>query len=241
MTQITVELESLSPAQRDALADFILSFDPEIISIPAFATADGILNQHCGDDFPEPGMEVDADAEAAAIFGAPLLEVIRPTQVFTPEPPAPAPLAAVPPAPPVASALDKAGLPWDERIHAGSRAKTADGSWRMKRGVDPAIVAQVEGELKALMGLPAPAIPPPPPPATIAAVPPPPAIAEDRQSYVTLLSVASAAINAKKLTAEQLANAVALAGVPSLPLLANRLDLVPQVMTAVKAIIEAAA
>ena len=35
-----------------------------------------------------------------------------------------------------------------ERIHASSRAKIADGSWRMKRGVEPALVAEVEAQLR---------------------------------------------------------------------------------------------
>lgn len=42
--------------------------------------------------------------------------------------------------------LDSAGMPWDERIHASSRATVADGTWKLKRGVDPELVAQVRGE-----------------------------------------------------------------------------------------------
>jgi hypothetical protein len=60
----------------------------------------------------------------------------------------------------VAAMLDKNGLPWDERIHAGSRTKNQDGSWRYKRGVESRVVEPVEAELKALMGLPAPVISP---------------------------------------------------------------------------------
>jgi hypothetical protein len=112
----------------------------------------------------------------------------------------------------------------------------------MKRGVDPALAVQVEGELKQLMALPGvvQAIPAPPPPVTVAAIPAPPvtaAVVEDRQAYVKLISKASAAIGAKTLTTEQLTAAVVAAGVPSLPLLANRLDLVPQVMAAIETMI----
>lgn len=85
------------------------------------------------------------------------------------------PSAAATPAP--VAAVDAKGLPWDERIHASSRAKIADGSWRMKRGVEPALVAKVEAELRAQ-------IPPAAPPTTFAEapangapVPPPPAAA----------------------------------------------------------------
>lgn len=70
------------------------------------------------------------------------------------------------------SEVDGAGLPWDIRIHAGGKTKNKDGTWRGKRGVDPALVATVEAELKAIMGAPAVtvadvaagAVPPPPPP-----------------------------------------------------------------------------
>ncbi len=73
----------------------------------------------------------------------------------------PAPPAAATPGPAANVEVDKNGLPWDERIHSGSRAKVADGSWRMKRGVDPAKVAEVEAELRGQ--IPAAAAAPPPP------------------------------------------------------------------------------
>lgn len=88
-----------------------------------------------------------------------------PTASVPPAPPVPQPLAAaVPPAPPAPSApaapaspasaveLDKNGLPWDERIHAGTKAKNADGSWRQRRGLnDEALVKRVEAELRQLV------------------------------------------------------------------------------------------
>lgn len=80
-----------------------------------------------------------------------------------PAPPVPAPpVAAVPPAPPVPSApastvnpvpgveADSTGLPWDERIHSGTKATNADGSWRKRRGLnDEALIKAVEAELRA--------------------------------------------------------------------------------------------
>ena len=47
--------------------------------------------------------------------------------------------------------LDKNGLPWDERIHAGTKTKLVSGEWKAKRGVESALVAQVEAELRARM------------------------------------------------------------------------------------------
>lgn len=74
-----------------------------------------------------------------------------------PVPAAPAPVSAprataLPVIP--ADAVDKHGLPWDERIHSGTRVKNADGSWRQRRGVnDAAFIKGVEDELRALMAL----------------------------------------------------------------------------------------
>lgn len=51
---------------------------------------------------------------------------------------------------PATPATDAAGLPWDERIHASSKALNADGTWRRKRGVDETTVARVEAELRGV-------------------------------------------------------------------------------------------
>ena len=74
--------------------------------------------------------------------------------------------------------VDSAGLPWDSRIHSESRNKVADGTWRKRRNTASELVAQVEGELRALMAIPAPggaatqsAPVPTPPPAPVTVVP----------------------------------------------------------------------
>ena len=184
-----------------------------------------------------------------------------------PVPPAPnaaqttnAPLAA-PSTPASGVDVDKHGLPWDGRIHAGTKRKNADGSWTAKRGVDPTLVAQVEAELRAVMGAPAaaplataapapqvaPIVPPPPSPsahvvgaapATTAA----PNVApsgDARQQFVGLVGRASAAIQGGKVTQAEVNQCCADAGVPALPLLANRLDLVAHVAAQVDAMIAA--
>lgn len=72
-------------------------------------------------------------------------EVVSGTVVPVPQPePEPQdgePTNATPPA------TDKNGLPWDERIHAGTKALNADGTWKKRRGVDDATVAAVTAEL----------------------------------------------------------------------------------------------
>lgn len=178
--------------------------------------------------------------------------------------------------------LDKHGLPWDGRIHAESKGKLTDGSWRKKRQVDPALVAQVEAELRQVMGA-APAAPlaqgvaPAPTPVSVAAstiaqsvptgavplpvapsVPPAPVagaaptmpaapnvapageVPQDaRQQFVGLVGRASAAIQAGKVSQAEVNQICADSGIPALPLLANRLDLVATVASRIDALIAA--
>jgi len=44
--------------------------------------------------------------------------------------------------------LDSEGLPWVKSIHASSRAKIADGTWRIKRGVDDATANAIKQLLR---------------------------------------------------------------------------------------------
>ena len=215
--------------------------------------------------------------EAAAAFGVPPV----PLAVSTPAiaagsivaPPPPANTAPITTTPGVASSptatlttgvdLDAKGMPWDNRIHAESKGKIADGTWRKKRNLDPALVAQVEAELRQVMGAApaaplAPAVPAPPPTAPIAPVvvsapqvtaPPAPAVApaapagevpaDARAQFVALVGRASAAIQGQKVTQAEVNQCCADAGVPALPLLANRLDLVAQVAAHIDALIAA--
>lgn len=48
-----------------------------------------------------------------------------------------------------ATGVDKNGLPWDDRIHSTPAKLTKKGEWRAKRGINDALVAQVEAELRA--------------------------------------------------------------------------------------------
>jgi hypothetical protein len=48
--------------------------------------------------------------------------------------------------------LDAEGLPWDKRIHSdAAERKTQKGVWKKRRGVQDAVVAQVEAELRAAL------------------------------------------------------------------------------------------
>lgn len=79
--------------------------------------------------------------------------------------------------------LDKNGIPWDERIHAGTKRKNADGTWSLKKGVDKELAAQIIAEYQSaapaapekLAAPTAPAAPVPPAPPSKPGVPAAPA------------------------------------------------------------------
>lgn len=88
---------------------------------------------------------------------------------LTEAPPPPPPLIDIPPPPlppasllpsvlnspgniPVASApveFDSSGVPFDDRIHQKKRGQKTDGSWKLQKGIDPAVVQAVISELSA--------------------------------------------------------------------------------------------
>lgn len=91
-----------------------------------------------------------------------------------PTPPAPAapPAPSAPaPAAPAGVIVDVTGLPWDARIHAGTKTQTTKKEWKKLKGVTPETVAAVTAELRQLQGhAPAP-VPTPPAAPTVPPVP----------------------------------------------------------------------
>ena len=137
--------------------------------------------------------------------------------------------------------LDTQGFPWDIRIHARTKTKMKDGSWKKLRGVGPNIVKQVEAELQAVQSLPVPAatgvIPAAPSVAgVIPPVPVPPAVA----GFSDLMAIVTKAITEGKLRRDQVTEIITPLGIPSLPLLATRLDLIPTVIIALNEVINGA-
>lgn len=207
---------------------------------------------------PPGATAAPSTADAAPLPTVPAAPPAISTGAPVPPPPAvsPAPVAPVPPAPVVplnlaaGVDLDKNGLPWDARIHAGTKRKNADGSWTAKRGVDAATIAAVEAELRQVMGAPLAPSPAPAPALTVTAgpasladgapapgAPPAPLSGDARAQFVGLVGRASAAMQAQKITQAEINEKCAAVGVPALPLLANRLDLVPQVAASIDALI----
>lgn len=75
---------------------------------------------------------------------------------------------------PAGAALDSAGNPWDARIHSSGKSKLQDGTWKLKKGADAALVQQITAQNKALIASPLPGnLPLSTPPANAAASLPP--------------------------------------------------------------------
>lgn len=127
---------------------------------------------------------------------------------------APAPM----PAPPAAAQTEHAaptslaerdadGVPWDFRIHAESKAKVADGTWRKRRNLADGLHEQITAELKALAGV-SPAMPSPP--AAAAAPTPAPAVSSyaDFMNYLNTVMIGAN----PKLTIDELSASIATTG-----------------------------
>ena len=156
-----------------------------------------------------------------------------------------APVAMVP----GTTELDADGLPWDDRIHAGSQTKLAKtGQWKKKRGVEDEPVRQVEAELRLLMAVPSPAATPSVFAESDAAAaftaPMPPVPLQAAQEFAPLATPSAVTPTSEIRTMAELTKAIIAAGldmqtdvlpvlqlngVQSLPLLGARSDLIPTI------------
>lgn len=104
-----------------------------------------------------PGAPVD-EQDPAKLFAANksnnVLPFPVPTAPIAAAPPVTETAATVPVAPPVAvvsaavsAEVDKAGVPWDGRIHSSAKGKKQDGTWKLMRGVDKSLVTMVLHEI----------------------------------------------------------------------------------------------
>lgn len=141
---------------------------------------------------------------------------------------------------------DSAGVPFDARIHQALLNKKADGTWKIKKGIEtksPGLVEQVMKELAPHIRVPggaqtvlvAPVAPEAPalPATTIDAPDAPPML----DPYRALVRKISEARVANRITAEEINQAVASTGAPSLQLLPKMEHLIPHVEAAIDAIL----
>lgn len=174
---------------------------------------------------------LDLGATAAPFIAGAAPSLTAPADMTATTFAAPAPTVPAPPAPTNANAaqvvapptanlaggveLDKAGLPWDGRIHASTKTKTKPGLWTAKRGVDPALVVTVEAELRQIMAA-APAVAPAAPVAPLAPVAPIPA-PQAATATIPTAGVASSAVAAPVPPAPPAAPVAPVPPAPSAP------------------------
>lgn len=139
-----------------------------------------------------------------------------------------------PPPPPVGTTeqvvsavgpLDSACYPWDARIHAKTKSKIGDGTYKLSPGVDKALVAQVRAEYDANRGAMAALAgqtPPPPAETVAAAVTTPAATTNPVALFQDTMKLYAAATTSKLITADWAADWCKQAGLTGLPgLMAN--------------------
>lgn len=150
--------------------------------------------------------------------------------------------------------VDANGLPWDARIHTGTKSKNKDDTWRYKSGIDrDTLVPEVEAELRALMAVPA-GGDMPPPPGTAAGVqttsqseatppagateqmnnPDPEPNLDNPENWPDFLKAVSAKIQQQQITMDGVTAIVNGHGIASLQLLGSRPDLIPLVWAQVQ-------
>jgi hypothetical protein len=150
--------------------------------------------------------------------------------------------------------LDAVGLPWDARIHSRTKSKTSDGKWRYQRGVHDHVITRVEAELKLNTGTPqaleAPAykLPPTPVPAAVAPPPPyvPPApvaplidLMAPKADFPTFMSKVTSLNQTGKIDRERVVLIIQQFGIPNIPSVATRPDLIPAIMKAIDDVVGA--
>jgi len=161
---------------------------------------------------------------------------------------------------------DAAGLPWDNRIHSRTKSKTSDGKWRYKREINDHIIQKVEGELRQALAAPiieetieivkpvemptvaANTYVPPPPvkplvdlmPPIISTPPAPPAgTPAPSMDFPALMQKITAALQSGKITSQTVISIVHKFGLPNLPVVGTRPDLVPAIAAEIDKLIGA--
>lgn len=124
--QLTIDTTSDTPAQLSAAAAFLL----ELAGRPKTAVTDA------------------GKPASTATPPAPVNASASESQPPVPAAPSATPATSASAAEAVANAgsLDKAGFPWDSRIHTASKSVIGDGTWRKSPGVDKDLVIQVRAE-----------------------------------------------------------------------------------------------
>lgn len=113
--------------------------------------------------------------------------------------------------------LDHDRLPWDARIHARTKTKTADGRWKLMRGVGKTKVESINQELEQ-----AALSPPPLPPQVVCNL-----------DFPQLMEKIMEVVTSKKMNHQQILDIAKSFGLPSIPVIPTRPDLIPAIGAAI--------
>ncbi len=184
---------------------------------------------------PLPPSGADSIAVAApstTALAAPPVSSAPPPPAASPAPPATS--AAATQAPVSDGEQDRNGYVWDASIHASTKTKNADGTWRYKRGVADTVVEGVEAAQRAARGIVGigdgstqiTAVAPPPP---VAAPPVPPAApTAPGITFGELVKRTQEVMRVGKWMVLDMQNALKSIGLPDFPSLQSRPDLFEQ-------------
>lgn len=208
---------------------------------------------HNRESYEAAGWSIDALVNAghlqAVVERVPLVDAPGACVAPSAPPPAPAPAPAAPAPTGTGVALDKAGLPYDTRIHSSAAEPLAKtGFWKRKKNISDDYVAQIEAELRAVMNAgktPEPttttvaAAAPPAPSAAPAPAPSPapaaPTAAPTGNAFAEFTRWLVGHTQAKRLTQTDAVLEVQKQGLSQIPDLAKRPDLIPAVVAALTA------
>lgn len=203
----------------------------------------------------------DAELASPAVNLAALPVVATASVASTPNTSGVAALPAVSPTNGVE--VDTEGHPYDVRIHSAGKSKIANGTWKLKKGVDKDLVVQINAQNKTLMATPLPgalptatlpavepiSLPPLVTPPVLAALPPVAQVAAadveiEVTDYATFAQFVAQQMVAKPVATERELNVglthygfVDGAGAPDMTVLAHRPDAVMPLYTWLKATI----
>jgi hypothetical protein len=131
---------------------------------------------------------------------------------------------------PVELVLDAKGYPYDGRIHSREATRVKDGTWKLKRGVEMEEVIRIRNEYMAAQLAPVPAAVSMTPAAPVTNVPPPPPAVPATGvplDFPAMITLVSEAFNKHRVTQADVLSIVTELGLPTLPMLQTRPDLLP--------------
>ena len=184
MINVTINMENADQETKQVVRDYLTAKTEEV------RTHNNVFKDNVFTNAPSLAFE-KGESHTASDGQVPNEEVAAPV----PTPPvtdtADAPTPPAPSATADETELDAEGMPWDERIHAGSKAKKkTDGLWKPKRNVDPVLVRQVKAEYAGQQQEEAPVVPETPAAPEAPAVPETPAAPKaEGKSYEQLATL----------------------------------------------------